>query len=331
MKRVTELDSLRGIAAIAVLIYHYTSRFGDKFNIDIIASHFRFDYGKHGVELFFTISGFVIFMSIEKVKTPFEFVYKRFMRLYPTFWICMITTFLIITTLGPDILKVSGEDFIKNLTMLPDFLNAKNVDGAYWTLKVEMLFYGIIFLLLVLNWKSKIKSLGYGYLFIGIIFFTIKQGNWISSTSIIFDYYSWGLLFLSGINFYHIKMKGGELWNHLQINISLLFTLVGGVEMVLSVLIVTIIFYLFSYGKLAFLSVSPLIFLGRISYPLYLVHQNISYTIMLKMISFGISNHVALILIPFVFCILLAASITYWMEKPVVLGLSRLYALKYKE
>ena len=80
--RITELDGLRGIAAILVVLYHYTTRFSLKFNNDILSNITFFKYGHYGVQLFFVISGFVIFMSINKINSPFEFVYKRFIRFF---------------------------------------------------------------------------------------------------------------------------------------------------------------------------------------------------------------------------------------------------------
>ena len=61
--RLIELDALRGIAALCVLIYHYTNHYTFKFH-----PHnpplFEFPLGYFGVQLFFMISGFVIFMML---------------------------------------------------------------------------------------------------------------------------------------------------------------------------------------------------------------------------------------------------------------------------
>jgi len=65
--RILELDSLRGLAIIAVMLYHYTSRY-----VRLYGFHntppFEFWYGRLGVEFFFIISGFVIFMTLSKPK-----------------------------------------------------------------------------------------------------------------------------------------------------------------------------------------------------------------------------------------------------------------------
>ena len=69
-KRFTEIDALRGLAAIAVILFHYTTYYDDRFGhlkegyIDF------FWFGEYGVQLFFIISGFVIYMSIMKATVP---------------------------------------------------------------------------------------------------------------------------------------------------------------------------------------------------------------------------------------------------------------------
>ena len=132
-KRIYELDGLRGVAALAVVFYHYTTRFSIKFNSDIISNVINFKYGHYGVQLFFVISGFVIFMSIEKVKSPFEFLYKRFVRLYPTFWMSLFLTFFFLFFFGPDLIKPKYSQLFVNLTMVPKIFGFKAVDGVYWT------------------------------------------------------------------------------------------------------------------------------------------------------------------------------------------------------
>jgi peptidoglycan/LPS O-acetylase OafA/YrhL len=81
-KRILVLDVFRALAALLVLLSH----------LDTVHFHF----GKWGVEFFFTISGFVIFKTLENSKNSTEFLVKRFFRLYPTYWVCLILTTLTI-------------------------------------------------------------------------------------------------------------------------------------------------------------------------------------------------------------------------------------------
>ena len=65
--RLTELDALRGIGALCVLIFHYSTRFHELFPQ---AAHvpFSFPGSNYRVLLFFTISGFAIFFNASRTK-----------------------------------------------------------------------------------------------------------------------------------------------------------------------------------------------------------------------------------------------------------------------
>lgn len=74
-KRLIWLDSLRGIAAIFVVILH---------NLLESVTFGYFDIGKIGGAIFFLISGFVIPISLYK-KSIKQFIVGRFFRLYPAY------------------------------------------------------------------------------------------------------------------------------------------------------------------------------------------------------------------------------------------------------
>ncbi len=108
-KRYQELDSLRGVAALMVVVFHFTM--GRK------EGQYLFNLGNTGVELFFIISGFVIFMSINKMKNSKEFIINRFTRLYPTYWTCVTFTFILIawsSTWNEALAKVSFIKYLAN-------------------------------------------------------------------------------------------------------------------------------------------------------------------------------------------------------------------------
>src|SRR5262245_55208370 len=80
--RFLELDVLRGLAAMTVVFFHF-SRHGTRY---FEAYPFDFWPGEFGVHLFFTISGFVIYFTLERSRTVGDFLFSRFSRLYPAYW-----------------------------------------------------------------------------------------------------------------------------------------------------------------------------------------------------------------------------------------------------
>ena len=76
--RLVELDALRGIAAVVVVLYHLTY-----WNDAAGQAPFSVFWGHYGVELFFIISGFVIFMTLAQARDLRAFAVSRVARLYP--------------------------------------------------------------------------------------------------------------------------------------------------------------------------------------------------------------------------------------------------------
>ena len=87
--RILALDSMRGLAALSVALFHYTYGFnhGD--------TNYVFHKGFLGVQFFFILSGFVIFMTVNKKPNLRSFVVGRFTRLYPAYWLSVVLTFLV--------------------------------------------------------------------------------------------------------------------------------------------------------------------------------------------------------------------------------------------
>ena len=147
--RFHEIDLLRFLAALSVLIFHYTYR-GTIMGLvggaafPLVANVTK--YGYLGVNLFFLISGFVILVSADG-KSPRQFATSRIVRLYPTYWCCLTITFLAILLFGRGLFIVGAGQYLANLTMLQSFAGVESIDGVYWSLAVEMKFYLLVFLL----------------------------------------------------------------------------------------------------------------------------------------------------------------------------------------
>lgn len=150
--RLRELDALRGLAALSVCFFHFALDYQGG-----ILSLNYFKYGSTGVDLFFMISGFVIFMSINSSKSLKDFWFLRFIRLFPSYWLSMLialVTFYIFSNYSmPGKLNLSG-----NILMIQPVFRTNYLVGAYWTLYVELCFY-VLVLYGSLNWLAKSSGL----------------------------------------------------------------------------------------------------------------------------------------------------------------------------
>lgn len=328
-KRIESLDALRGLAALVVMLRHYTTIFSIDYGVPN-NFNFEFKYGYLGVELFFLISGFVIFMTIEQVNTSKEFIVKRFVRLYPTYWLSILITTIVILLFGLPKMQFSIKDFLLNLTMIQDVVNpilhTKHIDGVYWSLAAELLFYGFILLLFQLKGLKYIKVIGFFWVLISII--CIPNDISVLMLGIIFNL-KWSPLFFGGILFYKLWKYDTEKikWNtHFLILFSLISYYILTLTKVedesksnfIECIVITfffLVFYLVAFQKLNFLGKGKiLLFLGKISYPLYLLHQNIGYIILFYLINKFQFNNQLILLIPILVSILLASLIVFKFE-----------------
>ncbi len=266
--RLEVLDSFRAIAAMAVLLFHTT---------------FNFNFGRYGVQLFFIISGFVIFKTVESAKTAKEFVIKRFFRLYPAYWIAIIITTIFVNLYSTS-KHVSVKEFLFNLTMFQEHFKVDNVDWSYWSLTPELFFYFYMTVLIFFNATK--------YIFpTCIVWLTIVLCNYFFKIE---DHFIWikffnirhGQLFIAGIMFYRIfTKKGNVLYNYIMIGLTFITSMLVYTaqynlrDIAIIIPLCYTLFILFIYGKLNFLKFKPLVFIGSISYPLYLIHQRIAFTI----------------------------------------------------
>ena len=144
--RVTEIDLLRIIAALAVVFFHYTFRGYAAGDLSIMPYPLLAPiakYGYYGVDLFFMLSGFVILMTASNGSIT-KFVASRIARLFPAFWICCTITFVAILLIGGKHFSASLSQYLINMTMLNGFFDVPSIDGVYWTLFVEIKFYFLV-------------------------------------------------------------------------------------------------------------------------------------------------------------------------------------------
>ncbi len=150
--RYDYIDSLRGMSAALVIVGHCISKIVEPNTLlsasSVEMSIFRFintflDFGKIGVVVFFCVSGYLIPNSLRSDRSqPIrKFVISRIFRLYPAYWVSI--PFAIVALYHLTGTPLSAVTIVANFTMLQQFVGMKNIQGLYWTLQIEIIFYAI--------------------------------------------------------------------------------------------------------------------------------------------------------------------------------------------
>ena len=327
--RYKELDALRGIAALIVVLFHYTMGRPE--------AQFGFNLGTTGVDLFFIISGFVIFMSLAKVKDSSDFVINRVSRLYPTYWACVSFTFILICAaslyLYGDFRQINILAYLGNLTMFQLYLNISDLDGPYWTMIVEMIFYISILILFHFKLLKFLNIIGITLsVFVAVMTSVFYDYSFIKEILLWIPLLQFIPLFFAGTIFYKMKAnKSGLVEQYLILAICLTTQIllfynsgrshqfITHIEYATMLTIYFALFIFFVNGKLSFIVSKGTLFLGKISFALYLIHQFISIEIMIPFLTqkLQINFWIASLIISLPIVIILSTIITYYIEIPM--------------
>ncbi len=191
-------------------------------------------FGNTGVDLFFMISGFVILFSLEQVSHLRTFVVNRFARLYPVYFLC--ATFLFFSVYfhwfdHEPTQPYSWKQWLINLTFLNDWFSIPNLDSVYWTLHVEIWFYG----LLVLLWKLKQlpRIVFWGSAICGLLvfldFLTMRHLGFQKLYYQVFPLAGHFPLFYAGMLFYRLKQNSNSGLHKVLIYLGLLLSFISEV------------------------------------------------------------------------------------------------------
>ncbi len=324
--RILELDAVRGLAAFAVVLYHYTTRYDLKVG-HLEAPLFEVPWGHYGVELFFLLSGFVIFMTLERTKRASDFMISRVARLYPGYWVGMACTLVAVAVLGiPHAgYEIGASDVALNTTMLQRYVpGTPNVDGAYWTLSVELTFYALVLGLFATGLLRRIRLALVALLGIELVLHFATSGGDASAPLVLratrqVFLAHYGPYFAAGILFYKLRYETESGMHFVDRGLIALCLIVAGImrpgEALVASTICFVIFSLLTGGFLKRLANRPLLFLGGISYSLYVVHQVIGFLVIRTSTGLGMSTNGAIVLAIGV-SIALATAITHLIELP---------------
>ena len=147
-QRLYGIEALRGIAAAAVVFSHVARHIDHARGAPGLITAFQ--AGHSGVDLFFTLSGFIIlFVHRQDIGRPFRLTHyarRRFNRVFPLYWLALGLT-AAMSAAGRHGAPALGH-LAWSATLLPSF--SEPVLGVAWTLQFEIVFY-LIFAALIAN------------------------------------------------------------------------------------------------------------------------------------------------------------------------------------
>ena len=305
-ERVNELDLLRFLAALSVVFFHYSFRGYAAHGLSVMPYPLLAPYSKYGylgVELFFMISGFVILMTAASGSLR-RFVVSRLVRLYPAFWACCTITFVAILAFGKPRFTAQVKQWLANMTLLSGFAHVSSIDGAYWSLFVEIRFYALVAVILFIGRIHQAQLFLNLWLFASIALCFLSLSGfmdavpWVNLVSKLSDYLivDYSALFIAGATYYLIWSQGVTLPRVLVVVVSWCLATFQSIYVLkdfendyntnmshyMVASLVTFFFVamlLVSLRRTGFLGRNRWILLGSLTYPLYLIHQNIGYII----------------------------------------------------
>jgi exopolysaccharide production protein ExoZ len=269
MHKLNGIQWLRGFAAIMVVIFHAASRWG-----------YGFEIGEAGVDVFFVMSGFIMWSVGASQTSPVDFLRDRIVRVAPAYWVATgLMALGGVAGLFPHV-AISAARIAKSLFFVPYVGDGGHmwpmlVQG--WTLNYEMMFYALFALLIALPVRFRLWSL------VGSLALLAAAGL-VGPRDAVLVFYTdpivleFALGALIGHYAMHHEFHRGIVGAMLLLGIA--FFVIDGLGMVQAVRIVRL-------GMPAALTVAgvigleksglrfnarPLVFLGDASYSVYLFH-----------------------------------------------------------
>ena len=348
-RRIDYLDSIRGLAAFSVVIYH--ALHGHWAYLKSVKTASILINGSDAVSLFFVLSGIVLslkYLPANKEEVPLQYpkyVVARILRIYPPLMVIVLIHYIYQYGAG------SGVDFWlfdtlihNNNRLWENMLLMRGIHDLYtpsWSLGVEMAFSLLLPFLIILIRKDRRYFIylliagffvGKNYLSIFILHFGLgiliayyfEDIRKLNLTQYKAYKYRWliGLLVLAMYSLRHIDKLSpfGSTIRYFMENILYLdFFHFSGVASA-----VMLAYTIHSTGLQQKLQVKPLLFLGKISYSLYLTHWLViqvfmdNYTQLFAPLNNEVNELFVFLAVTTILSLVFATIFYYLIEKPVI-------------
>lgn len=151
MKRLHNLDYLRGLAASGIMVFHYMSGEYGQYNADTFLGRL----GMYGVSVFYVLSGLTLFLVYHSTMQPsakdiFSFAKKRFYRIFPLLWLATLYSIILSKRL-PDLSRL----FLNITGLFGVFKWDADIATGAWSIGNELVFYLFFPVFIFLLNKSK--------------------------------------------------------------------------------------------------------------------------------------------------------------------------------
>jgi peptidoglycan/LPS O-acetylase OafA/YrhL len=318
--RLLPLDSLRAIAALAVLLFHYTKGYEK-----IVGAHSApvpgFALGYLGVELFFVISGFVIAWTLQRSASLADFAFGRIARLYPAYLACAAIAGTVIFVFGFNPTNIQTGDIAWNAVIgLPPLVKANNLDASYWTLGVEVSFYIMAAAFTFGLPKLRLELFCIAWLVASLAARALFPGAGRFQLLLASDH---SPLFVAGAMLFSLSRTKRPDWlTFATFAAAIAMCFIGADSRWIRpangtglCLFVALVFGAASGRLGSLMNFRPLVVLGQASYSLYLIHQTVGYWIISNLEGLGIPPLIAIaaaasVVISFALCL------RSWVEVP---------------
>lgn len=324
-KQLDALTGTRGFAAILVVIFHFA--------LNVIPDGLLSDFFANGnlaVSYFFTLSGFIMCYTYYSQRVGYSsYMKKRIARIVPLYLFALLLTIALLSTY-PD---GFGKQLVLNTFLLqayfPDY--ALTLNGPGWSLSVEMFFY-LLFPLFIIMYRYNEK----GFAVFAILFYIISQALHLWLIAIYKPEYGSGL---HEFVFYHpvmhlsqflIGMAGYYLFSHIQsihkyLSPVVLFLIIAACVLYLPLSkhngLLAPLFVLFIVGvatsRKSLLATRPLVYFGEISYGIYILQMPV-FMALQKLNDTALHLSYGYFLMLFFVALLLFSALCYrFVEKPL--------------
>lgn len=323
-RRLASIDVLRGLAAILVVIQHSVEHY-DNALIHYVQQNV-INFGQIGVLVFFMISGYVIpYSQTGSGRDLGSFWLARVFRIYPLYIFVILVNLFITFALFRSVVPNLGGTLLAHLIFVQEWVGLPNFGGPSWTLFLELVWYGL-FAVLVFARREKDAGLLYWGLMACLAAFLVV--NLVLQRQLPFGKIAFLVSFFLGYVTYLFRTGTLPFARYrLYFSTSLALTLVimcvsyavfrddakPGISflcIVLNWLTATAVFLGLLFLKSGGYS-RVLVYLGTISYSIYLLHDTVVYL-------FRYSRIDSMIYVPLTLPITVAlAHLTYtYVERP---------------